>query len=187
MHKILYQTVGDRGNPEEVERQGPFICERDNAWLGTGYYFWDTFIELAHWWGDYGYNRNYMICEASCDENDKIFDLVGNTDHIQILDKYSKLLKEKKPKQTITVAFVIMHMRLILKKDFRYKAIRANGIDTVNKGKLIEENRLCFNFNNRAYLDLKPAIQICIINKKEMGLTGYKIIYPNIYIQNQTI
>jgi hypothetical protein len=187
MRKILYQTVDDRGNPEEVERQGPFMCGRYNAWLGTGYYFWDTFIELAHWWGHNGYHDNYMICEASCDVNDKIFDLVGNTDHIQILDKYSKLLKEKKPEQTITVAFVIMHMCKYLQKEFPYKAIRACGINTINKGKLIEENRLCFKSNCRAYLDLKPAIQICIINKKEMGFTGYKIIYPNIYVQNQTI
>lgn len=50
--KTLYQTVEDRNNPSEIETEGPFLCVRNNAWLGRGYYFWDTFVELAHWWGN---------------------------------------------------------------------------------------------------------------------------------------
>ena len=55
MNRIIYQTVEDRGNPDYVEQHGPFICTNKNAWLGEGYYFWDTIIELAHWWGNLCY------------------------------------------------------------------------------------------------------------------------------------
>ena len=48
--KKIFQTLEDRNNPDEVESQGPFICT-NNPWLGKGYYFWDTFLDLAHWWG----------------------------------------------------------------------------------------------------------------------------------------
>ena len=45
--KKIFQTLEDRNNPDEVESQGPFICT-NNPWLGKGYYFWDTFLDLAH-------------------------------------------------------------------------------------------------------------------------------------------
>jgi len=38
--KIIYQTLEDRGNPDEIERNGPFSCNWNNSWLGTGCYFW---------------------------------------------------------------------------------------------------------------------------------------------------
>ena len=44
--KKIFQTLEDRNNPDEVESQGPFICT-NNPWLGKGYYFWDTFLDLA--------------------------------------------------------------------------------------------------------------------------------------------
>lgn len=47
MDRILYQTVEDRNNPDDVEQHGPFLCTNKMAWLGHGYYFWDTFINLA--------------------------------------------------------------------------------------------------------------------------------------------
>ena len=49
---ILYQTVDDRRNIKYVLENAPFKCTRNDAWLGEGYYFWDTFINFAHWWGE---------------------------------------------------------------------------------------------------------------------------------------
>ena len=40
-----YQTLENRNNPDQIEEQGPFLCNRKSAWLGEGYYFWDSFIE----------------------------------------------------------------------------------------------------------------------------------------------
>lgn len=49
--RTLFQAVKDLDNPDEIEQNGPFKCRREDAWLGEGYYFWDSFVELAHWWG----------------------------------------------------------------------------------------------------------------------------------------
>lgn len=182
MKKQLYQTVDDKDNPDEVESIGPFKCSKE-PWLGEGYYFWDTFIELAHWWGRQGYQNSYMICEATCEDNDKIFDLVGNTEHMQIMHDYSKLLKKKEPNLKITVPSIIMHMREII-RNFPYNAIRASGVDTINQDGSLKKCRIKFNYHTKAYLDLKPAIQICIIDKQEMGFSGYKVIYPEEYVQD---
>lgn len=46
----LYQTVKNNGNKQSIETFGPIYGKVD-TWLGNGYYFWDGFIELAHWWG----------------------------------------------------------------------------------------------------------------------------------------
>ncbi len=50
--KIVYQTLEDRFTDlDKLEREGPYICSWENSWLGDGYYFWEAFIENAHWWG----------------------------------------------------------------------------------------------------------------------------------------
>ena len=59
----IYQTLEDRQNYEDVEEHGPYFCYARYAngnpksgvkepWLGEGYYFWDTRIADARWWGD---------------------------------------------------------------------------------------------------------------------------------------
>ncbi|MBK9689303.1 MAG: hypothetical protein IPO65_16695 [Saprospiraceae bacterium] len=67
--KTVYQTLENRGNQDYVENNGPFLCSRNNAWLGNGYYFWDSFIENAHWWGwkVKKFTNGYFICEAFYD------------------------------------------------------------------------------------------------------------------------
>lgn len=183
--KNIYQTVEDRNNPDEVESFGPFICNQ-NPWLGEGYYFWDTFIDMAHWWGWQGYQGSYMICQASCEDNsEKIFDLLGETEHLQEVRVYKEFLEKKNPGKKITVPFIIQHMRKH-SGNFDYCAIRASAVDTVNKDiqniKLMK-NRVIFNSRNDAYLDLTPPIQLCIIDKRKIGLKNYKVIYPEGYNQ----
>jgi hypothetical protein len=71
--KTIYQTLENRGNLDFIENNGPFICKRNNAWLGTGYYFWESFIENAHWWGKEcnNYPNGYVICKAIYTENEE--------------------------------------------------------------------------------------------------------------------
>ena len=45
---VIYQTLEDRDNYDEVEECGPFPCCSSNAWLGKGCYFWDDEIIVAH-------------------------------------------------------------------------------------------------------------------------------------------
>lgn len=68
----IYQTLEDRQNYGEVEEHGPFFCyvRDDNGipksgvkepWLGEGYYFWDTRITDAQWWGDTVYSQKDIL------------------------------------------------------------------------------------------------------------------------------
>lgn len=84
MLKKLYQTLEDRGNPDEVNEKGPFSCNWPNTWLGDGFYYWDHFFSNALWWGNHRYDENCIICEANCDySTNTCFDLVGTVEHLQ--------------------------------------------------------------------------------------------------------
>lgn len=105
MNRIIYQTVEDRENPDYVEQHGPFICTNKNAWLGEGYYFWDTIIELAHWWGNLCYkDSGYIICQSACDDKlEKVFDLVGRPEHLIEMKRCSEIITKKWHKSTVYV------------------------------------------------------------------------------------
>lgn len=179
--KILYQTLQNRDNPDVIERDGPFPCKWENTWLGTGYYFWDTFIENAHWWGNTRYNCNYIICQAECEFNDtKCFDLVGSTEHLNVFSDTVSLMKTQKLiTNNTTVARVIAHLKDKIKV-FNYEAIRVYGIKS--KAEFSEyDSRLIFEVGKQSYLDIKPAIQICIYRKNGLSLKEYVVIYPDEY------
>ncbi len=64
----IYQALENRNNDEFVEEHGPFFCSLVDThgkvkngvkepWLGAGYYFWDSRIEDAKWWGATVYPR----------------------------------------------------------------------------------------------------------------------------------
>nr|DAN18518.1 MAG TPA: hypothetical protein [Bacteriophage sp.] len=183
--KLLFQTLANKDNPDEVENQGPFPCKKE-PWLGRGYYFWDTFKELAHWWGKVGYHGNYFICECYCNDcSSEIFDLVGNTSHILEFKKYAQAIQEIYPEQKLTVPFIIEHMKK--RSKFIYRAIRANPIGCTNGDEYLKTQRMYFIRKNSAYLDMTPPIQICIIDKSFVNNNSFKIIYPEEYCTNYTI
>ena len=62
----LLQTIDDQDNPDYVEEHGPFKSVTSH-WLGVGYYFWDSLMRRAHWWGDRHYGGNYMIIASDTD------------------------------------------------------------------------------------------------------------------------
>ena len=182
--KRIYQTLEDRSNPDYIEENAPFKCKWENTWLGEGYYFWDTFIENAHWWGNVRYNNSYVICEGTCNfDTNKCFDLVGETEHMLEFSEAIDFFKSKNlVNHNTTVARVLKF--LTEKVGFDYDAIRVYGIKSISEYK-DEYNkylfRLVFEVSKPQYLDYKPAIQICIFNKRGMGLSDMKIVYPDEY------
>lgn len=188
MVKIIYQTLEDRGdaNLDKLENDGPYQCRSENSWLGDGYYFWDTFIENAHWWGKEvrAYSSGYIICRAICDFNDtECYDLVGNTEHLQRFQSaFNELKADGLANETTKVRRIIEFLKSSV-KTFNYSAIRAYGIKSKNVNSKFSFN-LSFDESNKAYLDLKPAIQICFYTKKSMNLRNYKIIYPETYSED---
>lgn len=180
----LYQTLEDRSNIDYVEENGPFICQRKDAWLGTGYYYWDTFIDNAHLWGKKIYtekNKDYIICLSTVDfNNEDVYDL----DNPNILLEF-KILEEKLseiyPDKHITVAVVLEQLKL--SQEFTYKAVKARALGDMNSTK----QKVPFKANHIAYLDLCPHIQVCIIDKILVGDGNFKVVYPLEYCENYAI
>ncbi|WP_424495373.1 hypothetical protein [Salinimicrobium sp. GXAS 041] len=185
--KVIYQTLEDKENPEEVEQQGPFPCNWGNAWLGNGYYFWDTFIENAHWWGKKHRKDKYIICKSTFDYSDKTcFDLVGNTSHMLDFEKSVDLMrKQGLVNKKTTVARVISFMKEKTKV-LEQQSVRVYGINSKSE-KTKPNYRLKFELNKPQYLVYKPAIQICLFGFKGINLGEFSIVYPDIYINEYVI
>jgi hypothetical protein len=179
----IYQTLSDKDNPEEIVKNGPFPCERTNAWFGVGYYFWEAFIDNAHWWGEQGYNSKYVICEAKCDlDPTKILDLVVNTDDILLFRDWTNELEKQGLVNSTTSVARILHYIKECASSFDYEAIRGYGINSIsNKQTKIVFRRL-FDPSKPQYLDLSPAIQLCIFEKTGLNLRNFKIVHPSKYI-----
>ena len=182
--RILYQTIIDSGDPDKIERDGPIKCSSSDAWLGIGYYFWDSFIDLAHHWGKTHCNGNYVICKAT--ENyseEELYDLINNPEHIIQFRGITEALMAKysKSKKQLTVPFIIEYLKSI--GVFSYKAIRACGIGSF----YAFTYNIVFSTGHKAFLESLPAWQICILEKQSVLSGSYKIVYPQHYIQEYVV
>ena len=168
---ILYQTVANK-DKDNIQDMAPFKCTRDDAWLGDGYYFWDTFIELAHQWGICAHKNNYIICQThiKC-HAEEILDLVGNT--IQIKDLRDITLQlEKTYHKRLTVPFIMQYLRKRLV--FPYKAIRIQSQN--NFSQLNAQYKRLFIDGRREYFNMCPIIQYCVIDITILELP-VKVVY----------
>ena len=189
--KTLHQTLADRGNPDEVELRGPFKCNWSNTWLGEGYYFWDTFIENAHWWGKVRYNDAYIICEAHCDvDSSNCFDLVGDTDHMNYFTDSLNYLKDQSLIDNKTTFARVLSFIKSKIPGFKFQAVRVYGIKSIsdhNEDYAKFRHRIMFEPAKPQYLDYKPPIQICIFEKSGLNLRNFKIVHPDEYIENYIV
>ena len=180
--KNLYQTLEDKDNPDDVERDGPFICDRKDAWLGRGYYFWDTFIELGHWWGNHYYGESYIICHAICDydEHEKCYDLSIPETIQDFVDTIEAMKRRNIPLDDSTVPSVINYLKSI--NQFPYIVIRANAMNTIKANDpYFKRFKIPFQTKYPAYLDLRPPYQLCFLTKKAFNLRNYRIVHPSRY------
>lgn len=189
MTDTLFQTLEDRSNPEEVEQHGPYKCTRSDAWLGSGYYFWYFFIDLAHWWGRTAYpNTQYMICRQTghIDCNPEILDLYADFTMIDAVRKYVMVLKEKYKQESWTVKTVIEHMRKAKILD-AYKAVRIESNNSTGRDEQLTEQRLNFKTGKQfVYFDMVPPVQVCVYDKSVLN-NDFKVVYPDEYDLNYTI
>lgn len=177
--KTLYQTLEDKDNPDFVEEHGPFLCKAKGAWLGEGYYFWESFLKYAMWWGETKYkSKGFFICESKVDFNRiKVLDLL-DTDTIKDFinigkDWYAEMHEYP------TVPQVIEYMRE--DKSFNYQAIRARVENATNES-FLPGHKMYFNPGYSAYLELLPQIQVCVLDKHIIGEDNFHIVYPPMYV-----
>ena len=169
---IGYHTLEDRGNPQQILESGPKQCFNKSAWLGYGYYFWDTEIKWAHSW----LKGDYMIFKANIEINEKTFDLLGNVQHTIDFGKHYKDLNQilkRLNKPNATVAQVIDYMKR--KTDFskNYNSIRAYDEP--------KNEQYYYRTNSRESFYLNKRVQICLIDKTNLSLQTFSIEYPEKY------
>lgn len=179
---VIFQTLEDRNNVDYVEANGPFPGNVRDRWLGKGYYFWDTLEESAHFWGRVAYENNgkeYIIARSEVMlPPDRVLNLLEPEDLVKFAawrDVYAATF----PGTKVTVERVLEHARNIMGRKFPYVAIKAEFKDSINSRKY--QDRI--SPNGKAYLDLKPAVQICICDKAIIGKDNFKVIYPSKYTE----
>lgn len=186
-----YHTVEDRNNPEVILMEGPFRCEREDAWLGHGYYFWDTNILWAHDWGVQNCNKRkspwkggYVICQADIENSPEVlFDLVGNVQHQMEFEEMIKLLEadESYQQQRPLVAEVILFMAE--RGFFPYKCIRAAD----NPPKIVEIDfrppRNQAHPSDRPHMRIGQRVQICLLEISDLTLQDFSIVFPEKYLR----
>ena len=180
----LIQTLQDFENPDEVEADGPFKCTDKSAWMGEGYYFWDTHIELGHWWGKHRLRATrYIICTAEGTLDNSCWDLHGNGRHRLEFRRICETISTRSKAEIKNLTFPNVIEFIKQHGQITYEAIRAEGVDSIN----IENFHLRLSFvpNNKAYFDVHPPVQVCLIKKKALSLRNYKIVYPVEYTSEQ--
>lgn len=187
----IYQTLEDRQNYRDVEKNGPFFCsERETdgtlkkgtkvPWLGEGYYFWDSRIEDAKWWGNIVYERKgYIICHTEYDQHSPLlYDMVGDVKKFDEFIECANFIKEKR--RTNRIAFPVVLKYLKEKCSFNYKAIRVWPCPQHIK-------KTCVVFSKgEIILGIFDRIQICFFDKTLLT-KPYRIINKQSFTEEQTI
>lgn len=185
MKLAIYQTLDDKENADYVEEQGPFKCTRSDAWLGHGYYLWETYINLAHFWGQKNYD-SYIVCKGYLTIDESCYDLYNNSNHRLEFEEMCKELVSAGISRwdKMLVAHVIEFLKR--KGKFKYKAIRVLGTDSISNNTENKSfiSRILFRFGKKAYFDMMPQIQICLIEKKALSLQDFSVVYPIHYVSD---
>lgn len=178
MKRILFQTLEDRDNIDFVRKHGPFKCSNKGAFLGEGYYFWDTNEEHAHYWGKSSYNGYYIIGKLEVPyDSSKVFDLTDPY-YLQDFKEAEEYLKEiHKSQYRISVRVIINW--LMKDSDFknRFVAIRASDSKRPDKS-----SKIYFNRYRPEYLNLSPRVQICYFSNESFKSLPFIIVYPYKYL-----
>ena len=184
--KEVFQTLENRGSNNKIlEQEGPYPCHWDNSWLGNGYYFWDTFIENAHWWGKKvrQYTNGHIICKAECDyDTINCLDLYGELEQLKMFkEAYDLMLKNGVVDKHTTVKNFLEKLKGQTSNFSTYTAIRVNGVLSKGYNSIYAVNFL-FEKDKWQYFEMVPAVQICLFKKNSLNLRNYKVVYPEYFI-----
>ncbi len=188
----IYQTLEDRNNYEEVEKHGPFFCSvkypdgslkkgSREPWLGEGYYFWDTRITDAYWWGDNVYTlKGYIICQTTYDQHSPyLYDLVSNVDQFDEFVRCAELIAEEIKIKRVSFPVVLAYLKNKV-QGFNFKAIRVWPHPKTYKETIVKFP------DERLFLASVDKIQICFFDKTLLT-NPYKIVFKNTFAAEQTI
>lgn len=134
-------------------------CTND-AWLGVGYYFWESFIENAYSWGNSHYlndGRSYQILKSEYDEHsDECLDLVDNVERIK---EFNAACHDVETEAGEKAKYFYTRISLLRKYAPVYYA-KYSCIRLLPMGG-IADGRLLFSDRSKAFYAPYPPIQIC--------------------------
>lgn len=180
--RTVYQTLKFRDNNDEVLAHGPFDCNKANAWLHKGYYFWEEFLEPAHHWGKNWCSGKYIITRAECLVfSEQLFDLVGNVNHIREMNNIIEYLRKQ---GLVNAKTTVAHVIDFLKKQdiFDYVATRADTTESFKRNYPL--NKLQYDITNNTALIMNPAIQICIYDLEKALFSNFEIVFQSVKQQS---
>lgn len=172
-----YQTLEDRDNIDVIEMDGPFKCIRPDAWLGHGYYFWDTNMDWAIGWGVTSFNKKgmeFVIARCNLDLTN-CFDLFGNVQHQNsLIDciKVFKVSEHGKGVQNPTIPKLIEFLK-------RKGLFSHNSIRSFDNPKPV---RLFYSSKKENVLFLNQRVQVCVIDRRSVLLRPFTVVYPEKYL-----
>lgn len=77
----------------------PVICRRKDAWLGNGYYFWDSDVDAIHWGNSSKTSTGYFEVYKANVDCENVLDTVFNEEHyrfwVKQLEKAAGHIKKK--------------------------------------------------------------------------------------------
>lgn len=177
----IYQALENRNNDIEIEAHGPFFCSERYSdgsfkkgvrepWLGAGYYFWDSRIEDAKWWGKTAYGKKgFIVCHTTYDQHSPLlYDLVGDMDAIDEFINCANLIKKKTGLSKVSFPIVLAYMKRT--PSFEYKAIRVWPYL-----QNVKETDIKFP-SSKMTLGITDKIQICFFDKTLLT-QPYQIVY----------
>lgn len=182
----LFQTVKDdfENNPFE---KTPHYCNDKRAWLGQGYYFWESFIDNAHFWGSVitkNGEKNYLIFKSEANINhEKCCNLIDNVNHLREFEENLEIMKNNKiPYNKLNLRNIIAFRQKKV-KNFNFDAIRANIVNTRSFLNPFEKymkinNYSHYSTNKPYYIQLTPSIQICFFKIDAIDRKGYELVFP---------
>jgi len=184
MHRTIgFHTLEDRNNPQYIKDFSPFICNRNNAWLSYGYYFWEKDLKRAHAWGERAYGiKKYVICQFDL-ELPNMLDLVGDREHqekmrelVIYLARTHPALNGKEPPLSKAIALLRLWQKKNRINNFPYDSIRAQDFPNPASYKFVEKED-----RRTETTILNPRIQICLFEVNNRVLSPLRIVYPEQY------
>lgn len=182
----LYQVVSlEQGTPSS-----PIYCDSQEAYFGSGYYFWEHSIDVAHHYGTkhYGGSR-YIICKSHYDRHsDKYFDIVGCSEHIELLLHFHQRLQWQLG-DDYTVGKLIRAIREIERFGFDklFWAIKAKPINKCYIDRKLDIPIVATD-PKRGLISLGNRIQVCVLNLEFLlNNQRYDRVFPELSYEDQLI
>jgi hypothetical protein len=91
----MYHTQEKRA----TRLSAPIICDRNDAWLGSGYYFWDEEIDAIHWGHKSKRQTGYFEIYSADINCEDVLDTVFNEEHYKFwrkqIEKVAAVISKK--------------------------------------------------------------------------------------------